>query len=158
MVQHTCSNLRDAFGFYMPGDPPPEGVVWEWSGAVDRDGYGQFGFRRRMHRANRVSYTLFVGPIPDGLVVRHKNDRPIDVNPHNLELGTHADNMRDKVERGRQARGGSHGMAKLTPGEVLAIRAAYEAGGVTQKELARRYGLAKIHVGRIVRRESWAHI
>lgn len=79
---------------------------WPWQGAVNGNGYGNFRmpeFGRHNFSAHRVAYRLVKGDWPDeGLVVRHKCDNPICVNPYHLEHGTVADNMRDMVERGRQ--------------------------------------------------------
>jgi len=55
----------------------------------------------------------------------------------------------------RRARGEQDGRTKLTPAQVAEIRARYAAGGVTQAELARRYGVVQAHVSRIVRGEVW---
>ena len=77
---------------------------WEWSGTRNQDGYGIFSARRfgiEGARAHRVVYEHLVGPIANGLVLRHRCDNPPCVNPWHLEPGTKAENSRDMVERGR---------------------------------------------------------
>lgn len=76
---------------------------WEWKGATDGHGYGQIsrGAEQSPYKAYRLSYEMFHGPIPEGLLVRHKCDNPICVNPDHLEVGTQKDNMQDASRRGR---------------------------------------------------------
>ena len=133
---------------------------WYWTAAKDRDGYGQFRLNGRMEQAHRVAYQLWVGPIPEGLVVRHKCDNPICVHPTHLELGTQADNVRDRDERGRRAatHGVENGNSKLTDDDVQDIRARYAEGGVSLRALAKEYGVNFTHVSRIVNRKIWTHI
>ncbi len=75
---------------------------WLWTAIVDRHGYGRTRWdSRRYVGAHRVSWEIEHGPIPDGLCVLHHCDVPNCVNPGHLFLGTHSDNMRDMVAKGR---------------------------------------------------------
>lgn len=93
-----------------------------FTGHLDGEGYGRIMVARVKYMAHRLSYSLNNGPIPDGYVVRHKCDNPSCINPEHLEVGTQADNIADKVSRGRQARGSGAGRAILTEESVREIR------------------------------------
>lgn len=107
-------------------------VCWEWTGSLFPNGYGQF----RNKKAHRISYELTIGSIPKGRFVLHKCDNKSCVNPNHLFLGTMADNMTDKIEKGRQgdsgtktpSHGESNGRAKLTEKQVVLARKLYAAG------------------------------
>lgn len=77
---------------------------WPWLASKDRHGYGHISAGRRGKsplKAYRVSYELANGPIPEGLHVRHTCDNPHCVNPAHLLVGTAADNVADRMNRGR---------------------------------------------------------
>lgn len=77
---------------------------WEFLGATNNKGYGVMSIGKRpTFLAHCVAYTVCFGPIPDGLCVCHKCDHPPCVNPDHLFLGTHLDNMRDAIAKGRKA-------------------------------------------------------
>jgi hypothetical protein len=137
---------------------------WLWTAAKKVKGYGQVNVGGKNRRAHREAYEAVNGPIPDGLVVRHKCDAPACVNPDHLELGTNADNTRDMMERGRnrcgRLKGSAHAMSKLAEVDIHHIRAAYvfrhpELGSTA---LGRKHGVSRATIGLIVSRKIWRHI
>ena len=132
---------------------------WVWTGLRHEGGYGEF--KGGGHRfAHRFSYELHKGPIPTGLLVCHKCDNPPCVNPSHLFVGTQKDNMQDMVAKGRHRRtgmsGSSNPQAVLSKFAVQAIRADYATGRFRQRDLARKYGISRTQVSRIVRGEHWS--
>lgn len=89
-----------------PSDPDE---CWIWIGGKASDGYGVIhrisaSGRKLFIRAHRISWTIHNGEIPSGLVICHKCDRRICVNPVHMFLGTQSDNLNDarKKERLKQ--------------------------------------------------------
>lgn len=134
-----------------------QGDCWEWTGYKQTGGYGRIESNGKLELTHRISWRLTNGEIPNGLSVLHNCDNPACVNPAHLFLGTNADNMADKVMKGRQSRvrGELCGTAKLTTKEVYAIRA---TKGASYRELAAQYGVCKSTIGHILRREHWSHL
>lgn len=91
-----------------PNTPIWRGACWPWRASIDKWGYGQFKpvARHNPLRAHRVAWEIWNGrDVPDGLDILHECDNPKCCNPAHLRPGTHADNMADKVARGRSGRG-----------------------------------------------------
>lgn len=130
---------------------------WEWQASTGHFGYGWIAWGKRPEHAHRVSWLLTYGEIPDRLFVLHSCDNPSCVNPKHLFLGTHLDNARDKEAKGRHipAKGERHGCSKLTRIQVEEIRMRYIPGKVTQKMLAKEYGVTQAMIGNIVRGDNW---
>jgi hypothetical protein len=90
-------HIKDRFFKYAPSRNA--GVCWNWQGATMKNGYGEFHLHGSSVYAHRISYIIFYGEIPEGLLVRHKCDNKLCVNPKHLELGTHSDNLIDSYTR-----------------------------------------------------------
>ncbi len=112
---------------------------WPYLGWCDEDGYGDVGWHGRHIRAHRLVSILLHGPIPAGIIVLHICDNPPCCNPRHLRRGTHADNMRDKMEKGR-FRGPPRKLTELQAASIRpeeSSRAAAYRLGVHHKTIAR---------------------
>lgn len=153
-------------------------TCWIWLGNHDHHGYGLMsigGRAGRQHPAHRISYTMFVGPIPDGLLVCHTCDVRNCVNPDHLFIGTSRDNTQDMIAKGRNrwsygdqsgartkpwalARGERIASSKLTEDAVREMRRLREVERLTIVELGLRFGVHHAVVSRVLRKLAWAHV
>lgn len=95
------NNIPAAVRFLDKIEMVPESTCHYWTGHVGRWGYGTIGVDGKSILAHRFSYELYIGPIPEGLLVCHHCDQPLCQNPRHLFLGTNFDNMADKTRKGR---------------------------------------------------------
>ena len=137
--------------------PEPNSGCLLWLGATNGDGYGNIQLNGRVHKAHRVAFAEKVGPIPPGVHVLHRCDVPSCVNPAHLFLGTHAENMVDKVKKGRlkRMRGEKNGRAKLCSADIVAIRAL--RGEMAHEKIAHLFGVSRQLIGRIQSGKRWTH-
>ena len=137
----------------------------EWPGTRDRLGYG----RVSNVLAHRFVWELIHGPVPPGMCVCHHCDHPPCVRPDHLFVGTHTDNMRDMIQKGRAvhdlnvARGEYQGTSKLTSQEVLTIRERARPknrvnGMGNLKALAKEFNVSYSLIWQIVKGRIWRHI
>lgn len=92
----TSADLDDPY-LYNHGTPMERWMVrvdasgdcWQWVGRYVPAGYGMLG----NEFAHRLAWVLFVGPIPDDMVVDHMCRNRGCVNPDHLQVVTQATNL-----------------------------------------------------------------
>jgi hypothetical protein len=141
---------------------------WIWKRFKNKKKYGKAHFQGRDIYAHRLSYLTFIGEIPNNLYVLHNCDITACVNPKHLFLGDQEDNMKDMVNKNRQARlrGENNRNSKLLQKEVDEIRTLYSAEleeriqgknvQLTQKELAERFKVSRSEISNIINVRTWA--
>lgn len=139
--------------------PKDESKCWLWSAGKTGSGYGAFVMDGAQVRAHRYAWELLNGPIPKGYFVCHHCDTPACVNPSHLFVGTPADNMRDKVNKNRQAKfparfGARQNNAKLCDADVLMILSSDRPN----KELAATLRVDPSVISKIRHRVRWVHV
>jgi hypothetical protein len=122
------------------------------SHAKDKDGYACC---KRNGKSQRIHRLFYQGEIPPNHVVRHTCDQPACINPDHLIIGTHAENVADRVARNRSASGITNGRAKLTEEDVIAI---YTNITETQTVLANRYNVDRKVVRDIKQKKKWVAV
>lgn len=134
------------------------GECWTWRAATLKSGYGRFRWNGKTGRAHRAAYELFVGPIPEGEMVRHTCDNPPCVKwTEHLITGTGMDNQQDARSRDRHRYGTRNGHALLDECKVSEIRVR-RAAGDRVSVIARDFGISVSNVKLIVARKTWTHV
>lgn len=148
------ANTFDAAYIERNTAPIPDTGCLIWLLGVVKGGYGKVSDGGRTSIAHRAIWESQNGPVPKGLVLRHRCDVPACVNVKHLLLGTHADNSADAILRGRMARGERVTISKLTSEQVQEIR----RSSATHRELHEQFGVCTATISYIKARKTWRHI
>lgn len=124
---------------------------WFWNAGVSSAGYGMkrmsINGKHTSLLAHRMAWMLFNSSIPKGLVVCHKCDERLCVNPTHLFLGTMRDNTRDMIQKGRGLQ------PKLTPEQVAEVRL-LRSQGWEMRDIAKKVGCSTTPVMRVIHRRG----
>lgn len=114
--------------------------------------------RKRLVHQLVVEAFLDPPPTPEH-VPNHKNGDHGDNRVENLEWTTPRENQLHAINTNLYGgRGETHGRAKLTEKQVVAIRQRYKGAYGEQTALAKEYGVSPDLIGKIVRAEVWTHM
>ena len=147
-MKFTARNLK-SFCYTKSGTK-----CWLWIGANNGRGYGIATISQQKIYMHRLSWELFNGPIPKGMCVCHHCDTPNCLNPKHLFLGTCSDNRMDCLSKGRwpghRFQGERSPLAKLKNKDAAAIRVAYMTGLLSQRAIAKTYGVSQATIGNVL--------
>lgn len=111
---------------------------------------------RKKVYVHRLVAEAFLGPIPKGMEVNHKDSCRSNAHADNLEIVTHTENMRHCFRNGLGHLGEKCSAAKLNAKQVLRIREL--RGLLTTRQIARAFGISPGHVSMIWNQLSWSHL
>jgi len=129
----------------------------------DRKGYVRYRIydssrASKTFRAHRLVVEAFIGEIPEGLQVNHKNGVKDDNRVENLEICTNAENQRHAHRTGLATvpdnNGSANGMAKLNESIVEAMRIE-RASGMKIKNIAAKHNFKYQAVAAACRGTTW---
>ena len=180
MQRATLESAKESFW----GKVRKTNKCWIWEGAGKGNRYGEIRFHwhnRTVWAVHRFSWFIHFGDFEENLCVCHKCDNTKCVNPEHLFLGTHAENMRDMVLKGRRVgpsreecclgykrglklhpapilRGEKQVNAKLTDKQAAEIKQFGREKKMSHRAIAKKYGVCHKTVFEIIHGIRWAHI
>lgn len=124
-----------------------------------RSGHVLIGRNGQYVGVHRAAWELANGPVPQGLCVLHRCDRPRCINVAHLFLGTIADNNADRDQKGRHValKGSANGTAKLDEATVALIKRRL-ADGESTYAVADAFDVSQSAVWLIKSGGTWTHV
>lgn len=123
-------------------------------------GYLRINRKYKGTSMHRYIYELYHGKIPEDMVVMHKCDNILCVNPEHFQLGTQKDNIQDMIKKGRKnpAKGESIGIAKVN--NEIARQIIYMRYVQKMKiiDIRNKFNLAHATTSYVINFKTWTHI
>ncbi len=130
---------------------------WPWAAMQNKAGYGLFRLGSVKVLAHRVAYALSWQD-PGDLIVCHRCDNPVCVNPSHLFIGTTADNAMDKAAKGRgrtrDQRGDRNARAAISAEAIPEIVDAFKRGE-NNTLIGKRHGVSHATISLIRLGRTW---
>jgi hypothetical protein len=170
-IQALCeaARLPHLPGYEICGDGSIWSVAHNWRGygrrqlVVTPNTHGYLcvrltiGETRKSYMVHKLVAEAFHGTKPVGCEIRHLDGNKTNNRADNLAYGTKKDNAADRDAHGRTARGSQNGASKLDKASVITIKSLL-AYGLSQRAIAREFGVHQTSIHRIASGEAWNHV
>lgn len=124
------------------------GTCWIWTGECKDKGYGDISLNGKHYFVHRVMYAIHYGVDPGNFMVDHTCNTRACCNPKHLELVTPKENTQRMMAQGRHYTGQGNTIVPMKyhhqiVDDVISQRK-------TMKQLAKKYGVGRSCISRIV--------
>ena len=138
------------------------GTLKKFTARDNGRGYLRAMIHKKLRCIHRLVALTFLGPVPDGLEVNHKDGNKLNNCPENLEYVTRSQNVKHCFSTGLRTHNGErHPSHKLTNDQVIELRAVCDEMSVNgrisdgaRSVLAKRYGIVPNYVTAIFKRKT----
>ena len=126
---------------------------WNWTAALDYEGYAKIRINRKTVSAHRFSYEYYVGPIDSKLEICHNCHNRKCVNYNHMRQDSKSSN---NIERSYQK---TNPMQILSVEEVIEIKKSLQNYYIGQSnDLAHFYKVDPATISSIKKGRTWSHV
>ena len=129
-------------------------------GQITKLGYYSYQLRFNKKRKNKFAHHLvletFISDKPNGLQCAHLDGNPLNNKLSNLKWCSQSENQKHRVLHKTDMRGEKHIKSKLTKKDVFAIRRDHKRYVVTYRMLAKKYGVSKSLIDKVICKTNWS--
>lgn len=131
----------------------PDTGCWNWTAALDYEGYAKIRINKKTVMAHRFSYEYFVGPLDSKLEICHNCHNRKCVNYNHMRQDTKSSN---NIDRSYQK---TNPMQILSVDEAIQIKKELKEPYLGQiRDLAHFYKVSTATISLIKKGQRWSHV